>query len=80
MNQFAKQFGKPICVILYAALSALAARKKPLPLLILIATHTVEYFVVARKLAMERDISRGVALANCLAFGFTWWSANIYSA
>ena len=78
MNQFTKQFGKPICVILYAALSALAARKKPLPLLILIATHTVEYFVVARKLAMERDISRGVALANGLSFGFTWWKPIKY--
>ena len=78
MNQFTKQFGKPICVILYAALSALAARKKPLPLLILIATHTVEYFVVARKLAMERGISQRVALANCLAFGFTWWKPIKY--
>ena len=78
MNQFTKQFGKPICVILYAALSALAARKKPLPLLILIATHTVVYFVVARKRAMERDMARGVALANCLAFGFTWWKPIKY--
>ena len=78
MNHFTKQFGKPICVIPYAALSALAARKKPLPLLILIATHTVEYFVVARNLAVEHDISRGVALANCLAFGFTWWKPIKY--
>ena len=78
MNQFTKQFGKPICVILYAALSALAAKKRPLPLLILIAMHTVEYFVVARKLAMERGISQGVALANCLAFGVTWWKPIKY--
>ena len=78
MNQFTKQFGKPICVILYAALSALAAKKRPLPLLVLIAMHTVEYFVVARKLAMERGISQGVALANCLAFGVTWWKPIKY--
>ena len=30
-----KQFGKPICVALYAWFAALAAKKKPLPLLIL---------------------------------------------
>ena len=78
MNQFTKQFGKPICVILYAALSALATKKRPLPLLVLIAMHTVEYFVDARKLAMARGISQRVALANCLAFGFTWWKPIKY--
>lgn len=78
MDQFTKQFGKPICVILYAVLSALAAKKKPLPLLILIAMHTVEYFVVARKVAAEHSISQGSALANCLAFGFTWWKPIKY--
>ena len=27
-----KQFGKPICVVLYAVFAAMAAKKKPLPL------------------------------------------------
>ena len=37
-----RMFGKPICVALYTAFAALAARKKPVPLLALIALHTFE--------------------------------------
>ena len=73
MKQFTEQFGKPICVSLYAAFAALAAKKKPIPLLALIVAHTIEYVTVARKVAAEHGISQGCAIANCLAFGFTWW-------
>ncbi len=65
--------GKPVCVALYAAFSALAARKKPLPLLILFLMHTGEYFLIGRKVADENKLSVPVGLLQCLAFGFTWW-------
>ena len=68
-----KAIGKPVCVALYAAFAALAARKKPLPLCILLALHLMEYFTEGRKLARAEGISAPVALAQCLAFGFTWW-------
>ena len=68
-----KQFGQPICVVLYAWFAALAARKKPLPLLILLALHTFEYFQTGRKTAEEQGMSELEGLAKCLCFGFTWW-------
>ena len=67
------QFGKPICAALYAAFAALAAKKKPLPLLVLIALHTMEYFTEGRKVAEEQKLGPLEGLAKCLAFGFTWW-------
>ena len=73
MKEITKQFGKAICVVLYAVFAALAAKKKPIPLLALFAMHTAEYFLAGRKVAAEHGISRPSALANCLAFGFTWW-------
>ncbi len=73
MERFTKQFGKPICVLLYALFAALAAKKKPWPLLALLAAHTAEYFLVARKVADEHGIPQPEAAAKCLAFGFTWW-------
>lgn len=71
--KFTKQFGKPICVALYAWFAALAAKKKPLPLLSLLLLHTVEYFHVGRRVAAENGLSVPEGLAQCLAFGFTWW-------
>ena len=71
--EFTKQYGKPICVALYAGLAALAAKKKPAPLAILLAMHTAEYVGVGRKVAEEAGLSKGEGLAQCLAFGFTWW-------
>ena len=71
--KFTKQFGKPICVALYAWFAALAVKKKPLPLLSLLLLHTVEYFHVGRKVAAENGLSVPEGLAQCLAFGFTWW-------
>ena len=68
-----KQFGKPICVAMYAWFAALAVKKKPLPLLSLLLLHTVEYFHVGRKVAAENGLSVPEGLAQCLAFGFTWW-------
>ena len=68
-----RKFGQPVCVYLYARFAYLFAKKKPLPLLILLGLHTYEYFEKARPLADERGIDRKEALAKCLAFGFTWW-------
>ncbi|MBQ3802119.1 MAG: hypothetical protein II845_00240 [Oscillospiraceae bacterium] len=68
-----KQFGKPICVGLYAWFAALAAKKKPLPLLILFLMHATEYATIGRKVAAENGLSVPEGLAQCLAFGFTWW-------
>ena len=48
-----RQFGKPICVLLYGLFALLAGKKKPLPLLALLGTHTAEYFLVGRKVAEE---------------------------
>ncbi len=68
-----KTAGKPICAALYAVFAALAAKKKPIPLLVLIALHTFEYFHIGRRTAEEHGLSKAEGLAKCLAFGFTWW-------
>lgn len=68
-----RQFGKPICVLLYGLFALLAGKKKPLPLLALLGTHTAEYFLVGRKVAEEKGLSKAEGLAQCLSFGFTWW-------
>ena len=68
-----KQFGKPICAALYAGFAALAAKKKPLPLIILLLMHATEYAHIGRKVAAENRIPVAEGLAQCLAFGFTWW-------
>ena len=68
-----RQFGKPICVLLYGLFALLAGKNKPLPLLALLGTHTVEYFLVGRKVAEEKGLSKAEGMAQCLSFGFTWW-------
>ena len=68
-----RQFGKPICVGLYALFAALAMKKKPLPLLILIGLHAGEYVLVGQKAAEEKRLTKAEGLVQCLAFGFTWW-------
>ena len=68
-----KQFGKPVCVLLYGVFALLAGKKKPLPLLILLGLHSGEYVLEGRKLADEKGICRAEAFFQCLAFGFTWW-------
>lgn len=73
MDRLTKQFGKATCVLLYGLFAALAMKKKPWPLLALLATHAAEYFLVARKVAQDNGIPQVEAAVNCLAFGFTWW-------
>ena len=68
-----KLVGKPVCVALWAAFAALAAKKKPLPLVLLFATHLVETLTVGRKVAKEHSVGVLEWIANCLSFGFTWW-------
>ena len=71
--RLSKEYGKQVCVVLYSVFGWLAARKKPLPLLILLGLHGMEYFTEGRKLAAQHGIGRLEALCQCLAFGFTWW-------
>ena len=71
--ELTKKIGKPVCVALYAAFAALAAKKMPVPLIILFLMHASEYVLVGRKVAEENGISVPEGLAQCLAFGFTWW-------
>ena len=68
-----KQFGKPVCVALYSVFAALTVRKKPLPLLVLLLLHGLEYLYPGRKIAAEQGLDRAEGLAQCLCFGFTWW-------
>lgn len=68
-----KRFGKPVCVALYAAFTGLTVKKKPLPLIILFLMHAAEYVIVGRKVAGDAGLSGAEGLAQCLAFGFTWW-------
>lgn len=68
-----RQIGKPVCVLLYASFSALAAKKKPAPLLILFLLHAAEYLLIGRKVARENQLGTGEGLLKCLCFGFTWW-------
>ena len=42
-------------------------------LLILFLMHATEYATVGRKVAAENGLSVPEGLAQCLAFGFTWW-------
>lgn len=67
------KIGQVVCVGLYGWFGVLAAKKKPLPLILLLATHLGEYFLVARKVAEEKGISRLKAYVMCQLFGFTWW-------
>jgi len=76
MRQFlayTKDYGQFSCVLLYSAFSVLAAKKKPIPLIVLFVMHLGEYFLVGKKVAKENYVYQPVAVANCLAFGFTWW-------
>ena len=68
-----RMFGKPICVLLYGVFGLLAGRRKPLPLLILFGLHAGEYLLKGRRLAAEKGLHPLEGLAQCLAFGFTWW-------
>jgi len=71
--RLSKQFGKPVCVLLYGAFAYLAAKKKPVPLLTLAVMHLTEYFVIGRKTAAEHGLGVLEGLCQCLAFGYTWW-------
>lgn len=71
--ELTKKIGKPVCVALYAVFAALAAKRKPIPLIVLFLMHATEYTVIGRKVAKENSLSVPEGLAQCLAFGFTWW-------
>ena len=67
------KYGKPICVALYSLGCWYAAKGKPIPVLVLLAMHVSEFFLVASKVAKEKGIDMLCAFANCVCFGFTWW-------
>lgn len=71
--KFTENFGKPVCVALYAAFSFLAAVKTWIPLAALAVMHFTEYIVIGRKVAKKCGINAITGFFNCLAFGFTWW-------
>lgn len=71
--ELTKAYGKQICAGLYGVFAWLAARRRPLPLLILLALHTYEYFHIGRRIAAEHGLRAVEGLVNCLAYGFTWW-------
>ena len=71
--ELTKKFGKPICVALYAAFSALAVKKTKIPLIVLAVMHLTEYIFVGRKVAKEKNAGIAEGFFKCLAFGFTWW-------
>ncbi len=73
MKNLTQQFGKPVCVGLYTLFAFMAAKKRPLPLLALLAMHATEYALIGKKVAEEHGIEPNEALAQCLSFGFTWW-------
>ena len=68
-----RQYGKPICVALYAVSAALAARRHPKALLTLAGMHAAEYFLIGKKIAEAKGLTTPEGIAQCLAFGFTWW-------
>ena len=71
--KLSKQFGKPVCVVLYAVFAAMAAKKKPIPLIVLFLMHASEYALIGKKTAEGKGLPAAEGLAQCLAFGYTWW-------
>ena len=71
--KFTLNFGKPVCVILYAVFAVLAAKKIWIPLALLALLHFSEYFISSHKVAKDKNIGQLTAFVNCLCFGFTWW-------
>ena len=68
-----KLVGKPVCAALWAVFAYLAAKKKPLPLIVLFALHLVETCTKGREVAKAKGVAPLEWIANCLLFGFTWW-------
>ena len=71
--EFTKKFGKPICAALFAVFGVMALKKKPLPLLILILLHVIEYIRIGREIAEKVRLCKIAGFLLCLFFGFTWW-------
>ena len=46
--------GKAICVLLYSIGAFCAAKKKPMPLLLLMGTHALEFLVIGWKSMLGR--------------------------
>jgi len=68
-----KIIGKPICIALYGYFSYLASKKKYVPLILLVALHTSEYFAIGKKVGKDNGLNPFATVLLCLSFGFTWW-------
>ena len=73
MYGFTKKYGKAICVVLYSVCAYYAAKKQPIPLIVLAAMHVTEFFTKANKIGAENGHGVVESFFNCLCFGFTWW-------
>lgn len=68
-----KNLGQPGCAALYAVSAYFAAKKKPLPLILLFLCHLTEYFIIGKKTGKEKGENAFMSALKCLSFGFTWW-------
>ncbi len=66
-------FGKPICVVLYAAFSALLVKEIWIPFAALALMHFCEFIVIGYKVGKSNNLGFFTSFVNCLCFGFTWW-------
>ncbi len=73
MYGLTKKYGKGICVVLYSVGAYYAAKKQPIPLIVLAAMHLTEFFTIANKVGKANGRSLAESFFNCLCFGFTWW-------
>ena len=73
MYGITKKYGKAICVVLYSVCAYYAAKKQPIPLIVLAAMHLTEFFTKANKIGTENGHGVVETFCNCLCFGFTWW-------
>ena len=73
MYGLTKKYGKGICVVLYSVGAYYAAKKQPIPLIVLATMHLTEFFTIANKVGKENGRSLAESFFNCLCFGFTWW-------
>lgn len=67
------KYGNVICVLLYAVAAYFCGKKKFIPLLLLMAAHTGEFFLKGRPIAKAKGIGMAEAFLNCLFFGIAWW-------
>ena len=62
------------CIALYIILIAIIVITGVwIPLVLVLALHLVEFFVIVIKLANAHRIPLPLAFIKCMIFGITWW-------